>query len=156
MREHNKDEERVEPQHRYHRQGDMSSDKELNVWVEKDGDIVLYITKGNLPMDDASVEFCAVSGGGGNSFNIRKALTNLMFAIKKDNEETPLPEIRGCAERKALHDTEQWKEYFWNLMERWSEGKHGLTKKQANLIILDIINLIETYEGKLILPEGVE
>lgn len=74
---------------------DMSPDGRLTLWMQDDGDVVLSITtatsawgiRGPLP-NMLQVEFCTYAGGG-RSQHTRKALINLMDAIRKDNQESP-------------------------------------------------------------------
>lgn len=69
--------------------------KALTVHQNKDGDIILSIGIKGMPFGgllgdkNATVEFCSMAGGGGRSAHTRKALLELMEAIKKDNEERP-------------------------------------------------------------------
>ena len=79
----------IEKRKRYYRIGDMHHSKALNIWVEQDGDIVLYITEGRIPIDNADVEFCEIGSGGGLSPNVRKALIELIKAIEMDNITNP-------------------------------------------------------------------
>lgn len=100
----------------YARLGDMDWNRSLVLTMEPDGDIIVGIgrTLGNnhkdiyttlLALDDqsicgaplydddkyAAVEFCAIGGGGGRSRHTRKALVDLIEAMKKDDEENPTP-----------------------------------------------------------------
>ncbi|MDB5264954.1 MAG: hypothetical protein JWN64_525 [Parcubacteria group bacterium] len=75
--------------------GDMHPRKSLSVHQNFDGDIVVSIGVGPIPIggvtgeQNAVVEFCSMINGGGRSTNTRLALVALMEAIKKDNEERP-------------------------------------------------------------------
>ncbi len=73
------------------RKEDMSHDGQLMVCIEEDGDVIISVVpteeraRGYMP----SVEFCSPGAGGGKSPHTRKALADLYYAIKKDNEENP-------------------------------------------------------------------
>jgi hypothetical protein len=100
----------------YVRVGDMGWNRSLVLFMEPDGDIIVGIgrtldnnIKGGyttlLALDDesicgaplydddkhATVEFCAICAGGGRSRHTRKALVDLMEAMKKDEKENPIP-----------------------------------------------------------------
>jgi|WetSurMetagenome_2_1015567.scaffolds.fasta_scaffold49911_1 hypothetical protein len=73
------------------RVGDMDTRAALNVYMQDDGDIVVWIGAPFLPQDEVkNVEFTTVGGGGGRSDNTRKALIELMHAIEKDNDICPI------------------------------------------------------------------
>jgi hypothetical protein len=75
--------------------GDMHPRKTFTIHENQDGDIVVSIGIGKLPIgglfgeENAVVEFCSLTAGGGRSSNTHKALLALMDAMKKDNEERP-------------------------------------------------------------------
>ncbi len=76
--------------------GDMHPRKALQVHQNQDGDIVVSVVLDGIPLGDiiasdnnAVVEFCNPTGGGGRSIHTRRALVQLMEAIKKDNSERP-------------------------------------------------------------------
>jgi len=98
----------------YARLGDMSWHRSLVLLMESDGDIIVGIGRTLedkykhttlLSLDDqslcgaplydddkyATVEFCAIGAGGGRSRHTRKALVDLIEAMKKDDEENPTP-----------------------------------------------------------------
>jgi hypothetical protein len=71
----------------YKRYEDMSRDGFLQIYIQRDGDVLVIVRK----EDDSRafgthVEFCT---SGGKSPNTLKALYALAEAIKKDNEENP-------------------------------------------------------------------
>jgi len=67
------------------RKEDMSSDGELRLFIEDDGDVIITV----LDRDShcASVQFCTVGQGGGSSPETLKALRGLIVAINKDNKD---------------------------------------------------------------------
>jgi hypothetical protein len=73
----------------------MHPRKTLTVHQNGDGDIVVSIGTDGMPFgglmgdENAVVEFCSLTSGGGRSKHTRIALLGLMEAIKKDNEERP-------------------------------------------------------------------
>lgn len=74
------------------RRGDMSPETRLRVWQQEDGDYILEVVPEydeKFPKPSVSVEFCTCCGGGGNSPHTRKAITDLIDAIRKDNAERP-------------------------------------------------------------------
>jgi len=93
----------IEKNKTYSRRDDMSQKRTLNVFIESDGDICVFVGeeigkyKVSSPMKTynenediayASVEFVAM-GGGMRSPHTRDALINLIKAIQKDNKENP-------------------------------------------------------------------
>ncbi len=71
---------------------DMSPDGRLRVWMQQDGDLIVEVVPESSKQEpSASVEFCTVGSGGGRSPHTRKALMELMEAIKRDNKESPIP-----------------------------------------------------------------
>jgi hypothetical protein len=74
------------------RPGDMHPLTSLNVHVQDDGDIVLWVGSPSFPTVDGEreVEFTTIGSGGGRSPHTRHALHELVQAIKKDNEESPI------------------------------------------------------------------
>ena len=87
---------------------DEMSQKTLSLRIEfhADGDMVLYIEKDGMPIQDedgtkAKVEFCSTSGGGGQSPHTREALTHLFGGMILDNRADPTgipPYPMGLAE----------------------------------------------------------
>ena len=74
---------------RIERNEDMSRDGKLRLIQQEDGDIIVSVINSEdkfMP----SVEFCSIHCGGGRSPHTIKALRNLMKAMKKDNEQTPI------------------------------------------------------------------
>lgn len=94
-----KQKKRIEKNVTYSRRDDMSNNRTLNVFIEDDGDICVFIgTSVNGAMRSrgdndeiayASVEFVAPAGGM-RSPNVRKALIDLILAIQADNEENKI------------------------------------------------------------------
>lgn len=77
---------------RARRKEDMSPDGFLEVFIDTDNnDIHVSVCSEDHggEMVFASVEFCCVGMGGGQSPRTREALRNLAEAIKLDNEEKP-------------------------------------------------------------------
>jgi hypothetical protein len=75
----------------YVRMGDMDCAAALNVYMQDDGDLVVWVGAPYYPNSDfKEVEFCTVGAGGGRSEYTRKALMALIEAIEKDNEERPI------------------------------------------------------------------
>ena len=68
---------------------DMSRDTELCVGSESNGDIYLMIYKKGIYIRNSQVEFVGRFGDT-RSPHTRKALYNLLEAIKKDNKENPI------------------------------------------------------------------
>jgi translation elongation factor EF-G len=79
------------------RVGDMHPNRALEIHVQPDGDIVIFITQDRMPIGDtdfgdprtraAQVEFCL---SGGRSHHTRQALFALIEAMKKDEAERPI------------------------------------------------------------------
>jgi hypothetical protein len=74
----------------------MHPRKALQVHQNQDGDIVVSIVLDGMPIGDivasdhnAVVEFCNPTGGGGRSLHTRRALLQLLAAMKNDNTERP-------------------------------------------------------------------
>lgn len=75
----------------YIRMGDMDCRSALNVYMQEDGDIIVWIGAPYFSDEEfTKVEFCTVGSGGGRSDYTREALKNLIKAIQKDNEENPI------------------------------------------------------------------
>lgn len=77
---------------RVRRKEDMSPDGFLEVFVDTDNnDIHVSVFSDDRCGDTvyASVEFCCVGFGGGQSPRTREALRNLAEAMRLDNEEKP-------------------------------------------------------------------
>jgi len=81
------------------RVGDMHPTRALKILVQRDLDIILVIEQDGMPVGDtdlgnpqdraAQVEFCS---SGGRSPVTRQALFALIYAMKKDNQDRPIPE----------------------------------------------------------------
>jgi hypothetical protein len=75
------------------RREDMSPRGHICIGYDDDGDMLLAVkssSNGDEMIDEwASVEFCTIGMGGGNSPNTLKALRDLMVAVEKDNLEYP-------------------------------------------------------------------
>jgi hypothetical protein len=79
------------------RTGDMHPNRSLHIYVQSDGDIVLIMRQngaciggtdmGNQNAEVAQVEFCL---NGGRSIHTRRALYELIEAMKRDNAEHPI------------------------------------------------------------------
>jgi hypothetical protein len=70
---------------------DMSPDGRLRIWMQDDGDLIVEIVPESAKQEpSASVEFCTVGSGGGRSPHTRRALIELIKAIKLDNAESPI------------------------------------------------------------------
>lgn len=84
---------------RVQRRDDMSVTGKLTVMLQRDGDVVVNICKGDTDQEweSATVEFCAGGSGGGRSPRTREALIALMVAIEADNAERPIdaPGVEG-------------------------------------------------------------
>ena len=66
----------------------------LRIEAHRDGDVLLAIDFDGIPIQDehgneACVEFCSTAGGGGRSPQTRKALFELLKAMKQDAEHDP-------------------------------------------------------------------
>lgn len=93
------------------RPGDMSPMASLNVHLQDDGDIVVWIGHPKYPLPDGEkeVEFCTVGSGGGRSPHTLNALRALMEAIKKDNETAPISVDRGDGKMVQISYTGEWR-----------------------------------------------
>jgi len=81
----------IKRRHSYVRMGDMDCTAALNVYMQDDGDLVVWVGAPYYPNSEfKEVEFCTVGSGGGRSEHTRKALIALIEAIEKDNEECPI------------------------------------------------------------------
>lgn len=78
---------------RQRRKEDMSPNGMLEVFIDTDNNdihITVYEDDGNGKIESmASVEFCCVGAGGGQSPNTMNALRELAKAIELDNKERP-------------------------------------------------------------------
>lgn len=75
---------KLEPQIFYRRYEDMSPTGFVQVYLQRDGDVVIMVRDEHGV--EASVEFCA---SGGQSTRVRVALQDLAEAIMKVNDESP-------------------------------------------------------------------
>lgn len=83
--------QKIKRSHAYVRMGDMDCTSALCVYMQEDGDLVVWLGAPHFPNDEVKeVEFCTVGSGGGRSDHTRKALIDLILAIQKDNEENPI------------------------------------------------------------------
>lgn len=82
---------------RVERRDDMSASGKLTVMLQRDGDVVVNVCKGETVQEweSATVEFCAGGGGGGRSMRTREALIALMVAMEADNAERPIAVADG-------------------------------------------------------------
>jgi hypothetical protein len=71
------------------RVGDMHPKTALNVHLQDDGDIVVWVGHPLFPIDggidENSVEFTTIGSGGGRSEKTLGALRNLIKAMEEDN-----------------------------------------------------------------------
>jgi len=74
----------------------------LNIFRQNDGDIVIWIGMPSVPIRDGEreVEFTTIASGGGRSPHTFYALLNVIEAMKKDNEESPIN--RDCGDGKYV------------------------------------------------------
>ena len=78
----------------FERNEDMSPHGRLRIILQEDGDAIVCV----VPDPDAdglrqsSVEFCSRGAGGGRSRHTLEAVRALADAIRRDNEESPLPD----------------------------------------------------------------
>jgi hypothetical protein len=79
----------------------------LNVHLQDDGDVVIWIGHPRFPMPDGEkeVEFTTIGMGGGRSPHTYKALRELIEAIKRDNEESPVFSDPGDGKRVQISYT---------------------------------------------------
>ena len=89
------------------RPGDMHPTTSLNLHLQDDGDVVLWVGHPRYPMPDGEkeVEFTTIGSGGGRSPHTYKALRNLIEAIKKDNNHDPIFSDRGDGKRVEISYT---------------------------------------------------
>jgi hypothetical protein len=77
-----------------YRKEDMSANNWLSVTIQDDGDMIVGMfaeeNMGTGGTSFPSVEFCSISAGGGRSPRTLKALRELFYAIRLDNEENPI------------------------------------------------------------------
>lgn len=70
--------------------GDMHPKRALNLHVQEDGDIIVWIGEPiflqNQPIENTSVEFCTIGMGGGKSPKTLDALRTLVKAMEEDNK----------------------------------------------------------------------
>ncbi len=82
--------DKLEREQFYERFEDMSPKGKLCVLIQNDGDVIVTIwpdeNEPGLRHAYLSAEFCTLTGGG-QSRRVRKALTVLAEAIRRDNEE---------------------------------------------------------------------
>jgi hypothetical protein len=83
--------DKIKPCRPYTRIGDMDFKTALNVYMQDDGDFVLWVGHPFFPSDEKDkIEFCNIGMGGGRSEHTWYALKNLIKAIRADNEENPI------------------------------------------------------------------
>jgi hypothetical protein len=95
------------------RPGDMHPITSLNVHLQDDGDVVLWVGHPRFPSPDPDcekeVEFTTIGSGGGRSPHTYKALRNLIEAIKRDNDNEPIYSNRGDGKIVEISYTSEWR-----------------------------------------------
>jgi hypothetical protein len=89
------------------RPGDMHPLTSLNIHLQDDGDVVVWVGHPRFPKPDGEkeVEFTTIGSGGGRSPHTHKALRALFEAIKRDNDEEPIFADRGDGKRVQISYT---------------------------------------------------
>ncbi len=83
--------------------GNIDNKSRLIVYRQEDGDVIVEILQDDQgQIKRASVEFCTIESGGGQSPRTFEALVKLIEAIKEDNKKDRFATTPTITEKKSL------------------------------------------------------